>query len=143
MKNFKKSYEETSVIDRCTYKFHGIKIPIYKFNFESSNTTESTACIIKNAKPATFCGISYDEKALAADRIFLDKYNSNYQAEIKKRAGDFEIRASCMVAGTGVLTILWKDSASMQLYLTMSEISQMQRACDIFDLDKDKKAIIQ
>ncbi|GMU19200.1 MAG: hypothetical protein AMXMBFR12_03920 [Candidatus Babeliales bacterium] len=141
---FKASYEQTTLVERNRYKCHGIKIPIYTFDCaNSNNTTLATSCIIKDAYPAIWFGASYDDKALSTDRVFLENGNSYYQAQIVKRANDFAIRSSCRVVGTGVLAILWRDLVFKKTFLTLAQITDMQKDGDIVDLDVNRQLIAE
>lgn len=146
---FQSSYQQTTLQERILLGVHGIKIPVYVYTLdENKQTNETAGCIVKDSQPITLFGMSYDEKAIPVDRVFLKTpIQETFNAQILGRIeSSTAVRASCLLVKknmtTSILAVLWVDyKDNKKLFLTLSDLGSLQWNDPIINLDKNKQHI--
>lgn len=142
---FQTSYELTTLLERRSLGFHGIKIPIFLYTLgEDKQTDEIAGYIVKGARPTTWLGALYDEKAMPIDRVFLKiPVMQDFKAQILGR-DYYAIRSSCLLVKKdttkSILALLWSDYLNnKKLFLTLCDLGALEYDDPIINLDENKQ----
>ena len=124
----------TGFFERREYGYHGDMVPIYAVRNKSND--QQIGCIITNAQPVIWGGLSSTSRCEPTNHIFLDEGLTQYSAKIKTQ--DQSILA-CVAENNEKIVIAWTYPffTMINLYATLADVDSVKQGKDI-DLSGSK-----